>query len=152
MSVLSETLLPTTAPDVAHSKNFPRTSTNWNVAVMLALKFSTGLADNVWGGTVLASYLYEIMGQSNSYAGYVEAAQGMSSLIVSIPVGLLADRGSKARVIAGGGLLLPVAVAATSFADMFGCSLESRRINSRFYLKPSTRELTLILHGEVPMS
>ena len=77
-------------------------------------------ADSVWSKTVLASYLYELMGQSNSYAGYVEAAQGIASLVVALPVGWLADRGSKSRIIAAGGVLLPVAVAATSFAVIYG--------------------------------
>ena len=134
---MESALLPTTSPATggARSKNFalwPFQKSNHNVVVMQGLKLSTGLADNVWSGTVLASYLYEIMGKSNSYAGYIEAAQGMSSLVVSVPVGLLADRGSKARVIAAGGLMLPVAVAATSFAVVYGVEHESERFVSFF--------------------
>ena len=134
---MDRALLPMTSPPAGgtRSKNFalwPFQRSNHNVVVMQALKLSTGLADNVWSGTVLASYLYEIMGQSNSYAGYIEAAQGISSLVVSVPVGLMADRGSKARVIAAGGVLLPVAVAATSFAVVYGVGHESERWVSFF--------------------
>ena len=31
----------------------------------------------------------------NTYAGYVEAAQGLSNLVVALPVGWAADKGSK---------------------------------------------------------
>ena len=103
---LRSTLLPTTASDsapAARSKNFPGSKYNHNVVVNWLLKVSTGMADSIWSGTVLASYLYELMGQSNSFAGYVEAAQGVASLVVALPVGWLADRGSKSRIIAIGG-------------------------------------------------
>ena len=81
---------------------------------------------------MLASYLYELMGQSNSYAGYVEAAQGIASLVVALPVGWLADRGSKSRIIAAGGVLLPVAVAATSFAVVYGVEHQDDKRSSFF--------------------
>ena len=81
---------------------------------------------------MLASYLYELMGQSNSYAGYVEAAQGIASLVVALPVGWLADRGSKSRIIAAGGVLLPVAVAATSFAVVYGVEHQDDQRSSFF--------------------
>ena len=92
----------------------------------------THRADSVWSKTVLASYLYELMGQSNSYAGYVEAAQGIASLVVALPVGWLADRGSKSRIIAAGGVLLPVAVAATSFAVVYGVEHQDDQRSSFF--------------------
>jgi MFS family permease len=84
------------------------------------LVLTTGIADSVWNGTVLASYLYELMGKSNAYAGYVEAAQGVTNLVVAIPLGFVADRGSKARVVAVGGLVVPIATAATAFAVIYG--------------------------------
>ena len=112
------------------SKNFPGTSSNHNVVVNWMLKVSTGMADSIWSKTVLASYLYELMGQSNSYAGYVEAAQGIASLVVALPVGWLADRGSKSRIIAAGGALLPVAVAATSYAVIYGVEHQDEKRSS----------------------
>ena len=60
------------------------------------------------------------MGKSNAYAGYVEAAQGVTNLVVAIPLGFVADRGSKARVVAVGGLVVPIATAATAFAVIYG--------------------------------
>ena len=48
------------------SKNFPGTSSNHNVVMNWMLKVSTGMADSIWSKTVLASYLYELMGQSLS--------------------------------------------------------------------------------------
>ena len=130
---LRSTLLPTTASDsapAARSKNFPGSKYNHNVVVNWLLKVSTGMADSIWSGTVLASYLYELMGQSNSFAGYVEAAQGVASLVVALPVGWLADRGSKARIIAIGGIMLPGAVAATSFAVIYGVDHQDDRLAS----------------------
>ena len=114
---LSATLLPTSHE---RSKNFSGSKYNHNVVVNWLLKLSTGMADSIWSGTVLASYLYELMGKSNSYAGYVEAAQGVASLVVALPIGWMADRGSKSRIIRAGGLMLPWAVAATAFAVVYG--------------------------------
>ena len=57
-----------------------------------------GSADSIWSNTVLASYVYELMVKTptpNTYAGYVEAAQGLSNLVVALPVGWAADKGSK---------------------------------------------------------
>lgn len=99
------------------NKNFavwPFTSVNHNVVTNIGMKFSFGLADGIWSGTVLANYLFHIGG--NEYAGYAEAAMGLASLVVALPAGWAADRGSKAHVIAVGGLLVPLAVALTSFA------------------------------------
>ena len=56
-----------------------------------------GSADSIWSNTVLASYVYELMaktGSPNTYAGYVEAAQGLSNLIVALPVGWVTERHS----------------------------------------------------------
>ena len=72
---------------------------------------------------MLASYVYELMAKTstpNSYAGYVEAAQGLSNLLVALPVGWAADKGSKSRIVAIGGLLVPLAVALTSYAVIRG--------------------------------
>ena len=56
-----------------------------------------GSADSIWSNTVLASYVYELMAKTstpNTYAGYVEAAQGLSNLIVALPVGWVTERHS----------------------------------------------------------
>ena len=118
----------------ARSKNFalwPFKKYNHNVVVGWLNCLTSGVADSVWTGTVLASYLYELMGKSNVYAGYVEAAQGITNLVVALPLGWVADRTSKARVIAVGALIIPVAVAASSFAVIYGVEQASKdRTNS----------------------
>ena len=107
------------------SKSFgcwPFRAYNHNVVVTWLVVLTEGWADSIWTGTVLASFLYELMGQSNAYAGYVEAAMGVTNLVVALPVGWLADKGSKSRIIRWGGAIVPLAVGATSFAVVFGVS------------------------------
>ena len=115
-----EPLLGGTAPPP--SKNFalwPFKNFNHNVVVCWSVVITSGVADSIWSGTVLAAYLYELMG-SNAYAGYAEAAQGLTSLLFALPVGWAADRGRKARIVAIGGGCIVVAAAATSFAVIYG--------------------------------
>jgi MFS family permease len=108
------------------SKNFalpPFRRFNHNVVVTWLMTVVQGSADSIWSNTVLASYVYELMAKTstpNTYAGYVEAAQGLANLIVALPVGWAADKGSKSRIVALGGLLIPVAVALTSYAVIRG--------------------------------
>ena len=115
---------PVTA--VHPSKNFalpPFRGYNHNVVVTWLMTVVQGSADSIWSNTVLASYVYELMAKTftpNSYAGYVEAAQGLSNLLVALPVGWAADKGSKSRIVAIGGLLVPLAVALTSYAVIRG--------------------------------
>ena len=116
---------PLLAEAPLNNKNFPcppLNRFNHNVVVTWLLVLVEGVGDSIWSGTVLASYLYELMGKSNAYAGYVEAAQGLVNLVVALPVGWAADRGSKTRIIALGGALIPLAVGATTFAVIYGTS------------------------------
>ena len=113
-----EPLLPAKLPP--HGKNFPLapfTQVNHNVVINIAMRFAFGLADGIWSGTVLANFLYHVGG--NEYAGYAEAAMGIANLVVALPAGWAADRGSKAVVARVGGLALPAAVGLTSFAAIF---------------------------------
>ena len=71
---------------------------------------------------MLGNFAYDLMGGSNTAAGIVEAAQGAANLVVALPIGVIADRHSKARVIALGGWLIPIAVGATSFAVIYGAA------------------------------
>ena len=93
---------------------------NHNVVVNWMLKGSAGCADSVWSQTVLAAYLYELMDQSNAYAGYVEAAQGITTLLVALPAGWAADRGSKSAIVRMAGLAIPPAICTTAFAVVYG--------------------------------
>ena len=71
-----------------------------------------GLADNLWAGTVFAAYLEITNGDQNSAVGYVEDANGMAALFTAIPVGYLADRYPRSRIIWIGGLALMLTAAA----------------------------------------
>ena len=104
-------------------KNFaywPFRRENHNVVITWILCAVQSFADNIWSGTVLVAYIKKLTGGSNTYVGLVEAAQGMSTLIVALPVGYLADRFSKAKTVWIGGAFTPVAVGATAFAVIYG--------------------------------
>eukprot|EP00466_Bigelowiella_natans_P006028 jgi/Bigna1/143015/aug1.75_g17723 len=75
-----------------------------------------GLAESIWTGTALAAFLYTLSQDSNTRVGIVEAAQGISGLVFALPVGYLADRWSRSKVIALGGVLSIVAAAFTGYA------------------------------------
>ena len=81
---LTSTLLPPTD----RSKNFPFAPfrhRNYNVVCIWINTLIVGVANNIWYGTVLASFLYELMGKSNVYAGYVEAAQVRAPSAARLP-------------------------------------------------------------------
>ena len=107
-------------------KNFaygPFRRFNHNVVVCWGLVLFSGCADSTWTGTALAAYLYKLMDNSNASAGYAEAAQGIASLLFALPVGWAADRGSKSRIIQTGGIIMVVAIIATSFVSALGFEL-----------------------------
>ena len=83
----------------ALSPRAPTHREHWSATVgPLPAQVVQGSADSIWSNTVLASYVYELMVKTptpNTYAGYVEAAQGLSNLVVALPVGWAADKGSK---------------------------------------------------------
>ena len=100
-----------------------------------------GSADSIWTNTVLASFVYELMKTTstpNAYAGYVEAAQGIANLVVALPVGYAADKFSKARIVALGGVLMPVAVASTAFAVIRGVQVAEDDDNAYADAAPDT--------------
>ena len=123
-----------TPPD---SKNFacwPFRKRNHNVVVTWIQCILQGSADSIWTNTVLASFVYELMSTTktpNAYAGYVEAAQGIANLVFALPVGLAADKGSKSRIVAIGGLLIPLAVGSTSYAVIRGVQVAEDDENDR---------------------
>jgi MFS family permease len=53
----------------------------------------------IWTGTVLAAFLYLLSGGSNSAVGYIEAIQGVATLITALPVGYIADKFGRSSVI-----------------------------------------------------
>ena len=79
---------------------------NHNVALNLLLCVLYGISDSLWGGTVIVAYLKRLGHNRNSPVGDVEAANGLASLLSALPVGYLADKIGRDKVIASGGALL----------------------------------------------
>lgn len=115
-----EELLSAAPPNPKNFAHWPFRHENHNVVITWILCAVQSFADNIWSGTVLVAYIKKLTGGSNTYVGLVEAAQGMSTLIVALPVGYLADRFSKAKTVWIGGAFTPVAVGATAFAVIYG--------------------------------
>mmetsp|Transcript_48587 Transcript_48587/g.94973 ORF Transcript_48587/g.94973 Transcript_48587/m.94973 type:complete len:494 (-) Transcript_48587:59-1540(-) len=92
---------------------------NHNVLLTLALWGSHGIADSLWSGTVLVSYLSILASQlsesdgskksrpRNDVVGYIEACKGFVGVVAALPIGYLADHlhHGRHRVIAFGGAL-----------------------------------------------
>ena len=131
-------------PPGEERKNFPLwpfRHTNWNVVLNWVLSLVQGCGDSIWNGTVLAAFIYELCGTSragkakgNSYVGYVEAAQGVIMLVVSLPIGWLADKTSKSAIVRFGGALVPVASGATIYAAIYGAAETSHFFTSYWIL------------------
>ena len=95
---------------------------NHNVRLSFLLCIVSGIADSIWGSVVLSGFLFALgkaMGKSNeenTLVGLAEMVQGLSMLVFALPIGLLADKTGKARVVRWGGALLLVTVAITLWA------------------------------------
>mmetsp|Transcript_11248 Transcript_11248/g.15450 ORF Transcript_11248/g.15450 Transcript_11248/m.15450 type:complete len:532 (-) Transcript_11248:309-1904(-) len=68
---------------------------NKNVQLALVISVFIGIADSVWNGTVLATYLYDLSNESNTFVGIVEAFLGLTQLFVALPIGAFADSKDK---------------------------------------------------------
>ena len=119
-SATREALLTVAPASKKNWRYWPLNHENHNVVLTWVVVAVMSFAENIWTGTVMVAYIKRLMGGSNTYVGIVEAAQGMSELIVAFPVGYLADKYSKAKCVLVGGLLTPFAVAATAFAVIYG--------------------------------
>eukprot|EP00298_Acanthocystis_sp_HF-20_P014204 c20673_g1_i1.p1 GENE.c20673_g1_i1~~c20673_g1_i1.p1 ORF type:complete len:472 (+),score=163.86 c20673_g1_i1:27-1442(+) len=102
-----------------NTSRFPTTLWSHNVKLAMWISIITGIGDSTWSGTVIVSYIY-ILTNSNSFAGFVEAAQGMAQLLTALPVGYLADRNSRSSVIRWGGVITLIAIVITSLAVYIG--------------------------------
>eukprot|EP00298_Acanthocystis_sp_HF-20_P014205 c20673_g2_i1.p1 GENE.c20673_g2_i1~~c20673_g2_i1.p1 ORF type:complete len:470 (+),score=169.33 c20673_g2_i1:56-1411(+) len=93
----------------------------WSLNVKLSMWISiiSGIGDSTWSGTVIVSFMY-LLTTSNSPAGFIEAAQGMAQLLTALPVGYLADRFSRSRVLKWGGIITIMATALTGYAVILG--------------------------------
>jgi MFS family permease len=90
---------------------------NWNTRLGVVLCLCSGVADSIWIGVVLSSFLFglaRLMGkeyEENTLVGWGEAAWGISQLVFALPVGFLADKWSKAKTIAVGSVIMLIAIA-----------------------------------------
>ena len=74
------------------------------------------MSDSIWSGMTLAAYIYIVTDGSNSKVGFVEAAQGLATLITALPIGYIADHYGRSRAAVMGGIVSLIAIAATTFA------------------------------------
>ena len=106
-----EPLLPRAADDEDGRafRIWPFARHNHNVVMTCILTVFSAAADSVWQGTVLTTFLYLSYG-SNAMVGYADAARGVFTLLIALPIGYAADRWPrKSRLIAIGGSLTPLA-------------------------------------------
>ena len=79
---------------------------NHNVFLNLVLAVLYGISNSLWNGTAYAAYLKKLGGDSNEPLGNIEAASGAASLVTALPIGYLADKIGRSKVIRVGGILL----------------------------------------------
>jgi MFS family permease len=85
---------------------------NYNVFLNLVLAVLYGISSSIWNGTAYAAYLKKLGHNSNGPLGDIEAVSGLSSLLAALPVGYVADKIGRAKVIRAGGLALLVTIVA----------------------------------------
>ena len=83
-----------------------RISLNHNVWLNLISCALYGIGASLSNGTAYAAYLKRIGNDLNSPLGDIEALGGLASLVSALPVGYLADRHGRSKVIRSGGILL----------------------------------------------
>jgi MFS family permease len=82
---------------------------NYNVFLNLVLAVLYGISNSLWNGTAYAAYLKKI-GHGNKVLGDIEAVQGLASLIAALPMGYVADKMGRAKIIRAGGLAMLVTI------------------------------------------
>jgi MFS family permease len=65
-----------------------------------------GLSGSLWNGTAYVAYLKKLGHDKNGPLGDIEAVSGLATLITALPVGYLADRLGRSKVITAGGFIL----------------------------------------------
>lgn len=95
---------------------------NRNVILTLLWCVTAGVADSIWGNTILSAFLLALAqamhgnnndknhDDDNTLVGTAEAIQGIAMLISALPVGLIADWYGKSRMVAYGGVLFAVTI------------------------------------------
>mmetsp|Transcript_39287 Transcript_39287/g.122997 ORF Transcript_39287/g.122997 Transcript_39287/m.122997 type:complete len:385 (+) Transcript_39287:269-1423(+) len=103
---------------------------NTNVRWALLQAAGAGVADSVWTTTVVSSFLYVLADKSNTAVGAIEAVQGMTTLLIALPMGMVADRWSKAGVIRIGGVFAILATLCMSTVVVLASDKEEEGANS----------------------
>lgn len=85
---------------------------NYNVFLNLLLAVLYGISNSLWNGTAYAAYLKTLGGGINGPLGDIEAVEGLASLIAALPMGYVADKIGRSRVIRAGGLAMLVTIVA----------------------------------------
>ena len=79
---------------------------NHNVFLNLLLAALYGLSGSLWNGTAYVAYLKRLGRNKNGPLGDIEAVSGLATLLTALPVGYLADRLGRSKVITAGGFIL----------------------------------------------
>ena len=78
---------------------------NYNVLLNLIVCALYGMSDSLWNGTAYAAYVKIVGNNQNAPLGILEALNGMASLVTALPIGYLADKVGRSKVICAGGIL-----------------------------------------------
>lgn len=106
---------------------------NHNVRLSLLLTLLSGIADSIWTGTVLAAVLYGLGNMKSDsgdlVVGIVAGVMGVSQLVTALPIGWVADKWSRAKIIASGGCVMYFATAGTIAVTWFATEGNSTASN-----------------------
>ena len=91
---------------------------NHNVFLNLIHCGTWGLSASLWRQAVLSAYLKELYKGKNTPMGKIEASYGFANLVSSLPIGYLADKYGRSRVIRVGSVLM-VCTAISHFGVLF---------------------------------
>jgi MFS family permease len=81
---------------------------NHNVFLNLTLMITYGIGEGLWGGAVFAAYLKQLYHGKNAPFGRIEAVYSIAELVFAIPIGYLADRHGRSKIIKAGAVLFLV--------------------------------------------
>jgi len=89
----------------ANGRRRRKLALNHNVFLNLVTCVLYGVSDSLSFGTVMVAYLKRLGHETNSPVGNVEAVNGLAALISALPIGYLADKIGRSKVIRAGGFL-----------------------------------------------
>lgn len=130
------------------SPDQPLLRINHNVLLTLILDVLYGISDSLWSGTVFVAYLKRWSGGQNYLVGNVEAVNGLAVLVSALPVGYLADKYGRSRVIKAGGILIAcTAVAHLMLIRYIGPSTESTESKTQSHVTVVLLSIIMAMWG-----